>query len=119
MKTVDRMSGPNKNPIEAAAPGRDLCLDFRRAPIQTVLSYIHTAVGLKIAVESNVEIERLIDLCCEKPVSKENALTMLQQALSEKGYTAIHHRGVLAILKSEDAKKRYIPLPAVGYSAAE
>ena len=60
MKTVNRMSGPNKNPIEAAAPGRDLCLDFRRAPIQTVLSYIHIAVGLKIAVESNVEIERLI-----------------------------------------------------------
>jgi len=96
----------------------ELHLNFRRVPLRTVLNYLQETTDLPIQVESNVEIERAIDLWSDEPVNKEEALRLLKQALNDEGYTAIRKRGMLAIIKSQDAKKHYIPLPTLTCVAA-
>ncbi len=105
--------------LDQNGPAPALRLNFRNAPLRTVLNYLCDAADLSIEVERNVEVERTINLWNEELLSKEDSLIMLQQALSEEGYIAIHKGGVVAILRGQDAKKYRIPLPTLAYSAAE
>ena len=88
-----------------------LLLNFRNAPLRSVLKYLHDAGGVPIEVEPDVEIERLIELWNDQPVTKEEAIRLLEQALDRQGYMAIIKHGRLAIFPRQDAKKHYIPLP--------
>ena len=103
----------HKSPVPA------LRLNFRNAPLRTVLNYLCDAADLSIEVERNVEVERPIDLWNDELLSKEDSLTMLRQALNEEGYVTIHKGGVVAILRGQDAKKYRIPLPTLAFSGAE
>jgi len=94
-----------------------LRLNFRNAPLRSVLSYLHEAAHLPIEVEPNVEIDRTIDLWDDKLVDKAEAISLLKRALGEDGYTAVQRSGMLAIIRSQDAKKHYIPLPRLTCSA--
>ena len=94
-----------------------LRLNFRDVPLQVVLNYFHETADLRIEVEPNVEIERAIDVWSEEPVNKQEALRLLKQALMKKGYTAIQKAGSLAVIRSQDAKKYYIPLPELACTA--
>lgn len=96
-----------------------LRLHFRNAPLRTVLNYLCDATDLSIEVEPDVEIERHIDLWNDEPLSQEDSLSLLQQALNEEGYMAIHKGGMLTIISDHDVKKHCIPLPTFGYSGAE
>jgi len=100
-------------------PAAGLCLNFRNVPLRTVLNYLCDAADFTIEVESNVEIERTIDLWNDKPLNKEDSLLLLKQALSQEGYMAIRKGRMVAIMKGQDAKKHCIPLPTLCYSAAE
>ncbi len=97
--------------LEEAPLGIGLRLNFRNAPLRSVLSYLHEAAQLPIEVEPNVEIDRTINLWDDKLVNKEEAINLLKRALGEDGYTAVRRSGMLAIIRSQDAKKHYIPLP--------
>jgi type II secretory pathway component GspD/PulD (secretin) len=88
-----------------------LFLNFRNAPLRSVLKYFHDAAGMPIEVEPNVEIERLIEVWNDQPVTKEEAIRLLEQALDRQGYMAINKHGRLTIIPHQDAKKHYIPLP--------
>jgi len=94
-----------------------LRLHFRNAPLYSVLNYFHDAAGLPIEVEPNVEIERTIELWNEEPVDKEEAISLLKQALDHQGYAAVRKGGMLAIINQQDAKKHYIPLPKLACSS--
>jgi len=107
-------------PLRDGAPlGIGLRLNFRDAPLRKVLSYLQDAAQLPIEVEPNVEIDRPIDLWEDELVDKEEAIHLLKQALGEDGYTAVQRSGMLAIIRSQDAKKHYIPLPTLACCAAE
>jgi type II secretory pathway component GspD/PulD (secretin) len=88
-----------------------LLLNFRSAPLHSVLKYLHDTAGVPIEVEPNVEVERLIELWNDQPVTKEEAIRLLEQALHRQGFAAINKHGRLAIISRQDAKKHYIPLP--------
>jgi len=96
-----------------------LRLNFRNAPLKTVLNYLRDAADLSIEVEPNVEIERTINLWNDEPLNKEESLVLLRQALNEKGFVAIQKGSMLAIIRNQDAKKQCIPLPTFAYSAVE
>jgi len=89
----------------------EFLLNFRNAPLRSVLKYLHDAAGMPIEVEPEVEVERLIELWNDQPVTKEEAIRLLEQALDREGYLAINKHGRLAIIPRQDAKKHYIPLP--------
>ena len=96
-----------------------LRLNFRNAPLKTVLNYLCEAADLSIEVEPNVEIERTINLWNDELLSKEDSLILLKQALNENGFIAIQKGPMLAIVRNQDAKKHCIQLPTFAYSAAE
>jgi type II secretory pathway component GspD/PulD (secretin) len=98
-------------------PAATLHLNFRNAPLQTVLNYLHDQADLTIEVEPNVEIQRTIELCNPEPVDKQEALKLLRQALAETGYTAVRKGSMLAVVRSHEAKKYNIPLPTLGCAA--
>jgi type II secretory pathway component GspD/PulD (secretin) len=90
-----------------------LRLNFREAPLQTVLNYLGDAADLTVQVDTKVQMERAINLWKDELVDKKDALRLLQQVLIEKGYAAIHKGRNLTIIRSQDAKKYYIPLPTL------
>ena len=106
-------------PNTTCRPISSLRLNFRNAPLKTVLNYLCDAADLSIEVEPNVEIERTINLWNDEPLTKQDSLLLLKQALNEKGFVAIQKGPMLAIIRNVDAKKHRIPLPTCGYSAAE
>jgi hypothetical protein len=106
-------------PDDTAIPVSGLRLNFRNAPLKTVLNYLCDAADLSIEVEPNVEIDRTINLWNDEPLTKQDSLLLLKQALNEKGFVAIQKGPMLAIIRGVDAKKHRIPLPTFGYSAAE
>ena len=90
-----------------------LRLEFQEASLGSVLSYLREAAGLSIHVSSNVQMERTLDLWCDKPVSRAEALALLDQVLTEKGCTLVPKGSLFNIIRSQDVKKTCIPLPAL------
>jgi hypothetical protein len=111
---------PQSTPSDLGSrPVSRLRLNFRHTPLRTVLNYLCDAADLSIEVEPDVEVERPIDLWNDEPLSKEDSLFLLQQALDKEGYQAIHKGGMVAILSDQDAKKHCISLPTFAFSGAE
>ena len=108
---------PKEVSLDDLASMRGLRLDFRNAPLQSVLTYLHDAAQLTIEVEPNVEIQRRVDLWNAEPVDKEEALKLLRRTLEAAGYTAVRRGSALTVIRSQEAKKYYIPLPTVSCSA--
>lgn len=102
--------------LDDNGPVPSLRLNFRNAQLRTVLNYLCDAADLSIEVEKNVEVERTINLWNDELLTKADSLAMLQHALNEEGYVAVHKGGVVAILRGQDAKKFRIPLPTFAFS---
>src|SRR5213080_4179000 len=99
-RTKQVLEGEYPEPLlHQTGPTAGLRLNFRKAPLQSILNYLHETTDLAIQVEANVEIQRRIDLWEDEPVDKQEAIHLLAQALDEEGYTAIHRPGTLAIIR--------------------
>jgi len=88
--------------------GEMLHLNFRGAPLETVLNYLSEAAGYIIVAETAVTGK--IDAWSKQPVTREEALTILEGALSRNGYTAIRNGRTLTIVSKDSARKRDIPV---------
>lgn len=99
--TVEARSAPRNG-----QPG--LTFNFRGAPLETVLNYMSEAAGFVIVLESPVR--GTVDMWSAKPVSREEAVQLLNLALNKNGYTAVAQGRNLVVSSKEDAKKRNIPI---------
>jgi general secretion pathway protein D len=95
-------------PDTAAAGDRKLRLNFRGVPLEMVLNYLSEAAGFIIVLDT--EVRGKIDAWSNQPVSQEEALAILDSALSKNGYAAIRNERTLTIVSKDDAKKRLIPV---------
>lgn len=102
---------------EAAAPapsrpGREepgtLRFNFRGAPLETVLNYLSEAAGFVIVLETPVK--GTIDMWSAQPVSRQEAVQLLNLALDKHGYTAALKGRNLVVRSKEDARKKNIPI---------
>ncbi len=93
--------------------GSGLRLEFRKAPLETVVNYLREVAGCIIHVRSDALIERPVDLWHDQPVDTADALDLLKQVLTETGCTVLQNGRRLNIIGSEELKKNRIPLPAV------
>jgi hypothetical protein len=111
----NRASDPAEQPASVSGwgAGADLKLEFRRAPLGRVLEYLRQAAGLVIRVDHGVQVDRAVDLCHHQPVAAAEALSLLRQVLAERDCTMIQSGSLLKIIRSQDVKKHWIPLPAV------
>ena len=101
--------------IESAPPGRPgrgetptLRFNFRGASLETVLNYLSEAAGFIIVLDTPVR--GTIDMWSAQPVTRQEAIQLLNLALNKNGYTAKVQGRNLIVSSKEDARKGNIPI---------
>lgn len=87
-------------PPESAATG--LRLNFRGAPLSLVLDYMSDAAGFIINKEA--EVRGTVDVWSKEPVTKEEAVDLLNSVLRKNGYAVIRNGRILTIVSLDSAK---------------
>ncbi len=87
---------------------RLLRLNLRGAPLEMVLNYLSEAAGFIIVLET--EISGKVDLWSNQPVTRDEALGLLDTALARNGYAALRNGRILTIVSKETALKRDVPV---------
>ncbi len=97
-----------KTPDFPAATDQDLRLNFRNAPLEMVLNYLSEAAGFVIVLDT--EVKGKVDVWSNRPVTKDEAVELLNSMLKKNGYAAIRNANTLTIVKRDEAKTRDIPV---------
>jgi general secretion pathway protein D len=82
--------------------------NFRGVPLDTFLDHMSRAAGFVII--RNTDITGRVDVVSHQPLTKDEAVNLLNTILNEKGYTAIRNDRILTIVKRDEAKTRYLPV---------
>ena len=85
-----------------------LRLNFRGVPLDMVLNYLSEAAGFIIVLET--EVRGKVDVYSQQPISKAEAVNLLNSILNKNGYAAIRNGRTLTIVSREEAKTRDIPV---------
>ncbi len=94
-------------PSRALALG-ELRLNFRGAPIEMVLNYLSDAAGF--IIQLNTPVHGTVDVWSQQPVTREEALKLLNTVLNRNGYAAIRNGRLLTIMSRDDALHGDIPV---------
>lgn len=100
-------AAPVTNAVQNAGE-RNLRLNFRGVPLDMVLNYLSEAAGFVIVLET--EPKGKVDVWSNQPLSKEEAVDLLNTILNKNGYAAIRNGRTLRILSRDDAKTKDIPV---------
>jgi len=97
-------------PAPAGSAGADagLRFNFRGAPLETVLNYMSEAAGYVIVLQTPVT--GTVDMWSSQPVSRREALGLLEIALNRNGYSVSVQGRTLIVASKDDAKKENIPI---------
>jgi len=100
---------PELVPVSEAPPlTGELRLNFRGAPIDTVLDYLSRAGGFVIVRDTPVS--GTIDIVSHAPLNADEAVALLHTVLSDRGYGVIRTERVLRIVRRDDARNRDLPV---------
>ncbi len=97
---------PTSAPVGSPATG--LRFNFRNAPLETVLQYLSEAAGYVIVLETPAKGS--IDMWSAQPISREEAIPLLNLALNRLGYTAAVQGRTLIVAAKDEARKRSLPV---------
>ncbi|MSU71353.1 MAG: hypothetical protein EXS43_03280 [Opitutus sp.] len=92
----------------ARTPAGSLRFNFRGAPLETVLNYMSEAAGFVIVLETPVR--GTVDMWSSQPVTKDEAVQLLNVALNKNGYSALVQGRTIVISSKDDAKKKNLPI---------
>jgi general secretion pathway protein D len=87
---------------------KGLRLNFRGAPLELVLNYLSEAAGFIIIPET--DIKGKVDVWSNQPLTKDEAVEVLNTVLNKNGYTALRNGRTLKIVSKEDARKQDLPV---------
>ena len=91
-----------------AENGDGLRLNFRGARLESVLDYLSEAAGFIIVLDA--EIDDRVDVWSHQPLTKDEAVNLLNTVLNENGYAAIRNGRTLTIVDREEARLRDLPV---------
>jgi general secretion pathway protein D len=94
--------------VANAADPNALRLHFRGAPLESVLDYLSDAAGFIIVLDT--QVHGRVDLWSDQPVTRDEAVDLLNSVLNKNGYAAIRDGRKLTIVDKNDAKTRNIPV---------
>lgn len=94
-----KASGTNSN---------ELRMNFRNAPLEMVLHYLSDAAGFIIVMDTRVNGN--VSVISGQPMTKDEAVDLLNSVLNKNGYAAIRNGRTLTIVDKNDAKTRDIPV---------
>jgi len=86
----------------------ELRLNFRNAPLEMVLNYLSDAAGFIIVMDTQVKGN--VSVISSHPMTRNEAVDLLNVVLNKNGYAAIRDGRTLTILDKNDAKTRNIPV---------
>lgn len=87
-----------------------LRLNFRGASLEQVLSYLSEAAGYIINIKPGTSVRGKVDVWSNDPVSREEALNLLDTVLNQNGLAAIRNGRTLNIVNRDEAKTQNIPV---------
>src|ERR1039457_155786 len=93
---------------EVPAGDDELRLNFRGAPLEMGVDYLSKAAGFTIVLET--EVKGKVDVWNNRPLTRDEAVAVLDSALNRNGYAAVRNGRTLTIMSRDDAKKRNIPV---------
>ena len=86
----------------------ELRMNFRNAPLEMVLHYLSDAAGFIIVMDTRVNGN--VSVISGQPMTKDEAVDLLNAVLNKNGYAAIRDGRTLTIVDKNDAKTRDIPV---------
>jgi general secretion pathway protein D len=95
-------------PAPDGAGTNELRLNFRGVPLNMVLNYLSDAAGFIIVMDT--QVSGRVDVWSDQPVTKDEAVDLLNSVLNKNGYAAIRNGRTLTIMSKTDAKTRDIPV---------
>jgi hypothetical protein len=95
-------------PAKTASSDKELRLSFRNAPIEMALNYLSDAAGF--IIEVNTTVKGKVDVWSAQPVSKDEAVDILNSVLNKNGLAAIRNGRRLTIVSKSDALHADIPV---------
>jgi type II secretory pathway component GspD/PulD (secretin) len=76
-------------------------LNFRGAPLDLVLDYLS---GRGFIINKETDVRGTMDVWSKQPVSKEEAIEILNSVLRKNGYAVTRNGRILTILKLDEVK---------------
>ncbi len=95
-------------PEAAGTNANELRMNFKNAPLEMVLNYLSDAAGFIIVLDT--QVRGTVSVISSQPLSKDEAVDLLNSVLNKNGYAAIRDGRTLTILDKNDAKTRDIPV---------
>ncbi len=96
-------------PDHVVADGeKGLRLNFKNAPLEMVLNYLSDAAGFIIVPE--VDVRGKVDVWSNQPLTKDEAIDVLNSVLSKNGFAALQNGRMLVIINKDQARTRNIPV---------
>lgn len=99
-------------PLLAANGEPGLRMNFRGVPLDMVLNYLSEAAGFIIVLDTKVSGK--VDAWSNQPLTKDEAVNLLNTVLAKNGYTAIRNGRTLTIVNRDEAKTRDVPVKSGG-----
>ena len=96
------------NPVLLPNGEPGLRMNFRGASLDFVLNYLSEAAGFIIVLDTKVTGK--IDAWSNQPLSKDEAVDLLNSVLNKNGFAAIRHGRTLTIVNKDEAKTKDIPV---------
>ena len=108
--TVENLESSFPVPTQASGTNNpdELRLNFRNAPLEMVLNYLSDAAGFIIVL--NTRINGNVSVISSHPMTRDEAVDLLNSVLNKNGYAAIRNGRTLTILDKNDAKTAHIPV---------
>lgn len=108
--TTPGISSTSDATVSAAgtAATNGLRLNFRAAPLESVLEYLSDAAGFIIVLDT--QVHGRVDVWSDRPVTRDEAVDLLNSVLNKNGYAAIRDGRKLTIMDKNDAVTRNIPV---------
>jgi type II secretory pathway component GspD/PulD (secretin) len=100
----EKKSTPAEEPAEEAT----LHLNFRSVPLDMVLNYLSDAAGFTIVLDTPVR--GTVDVFNSNPLTKKEAVDVLNQALAKNGYTSVRNGTTLTIMTKAKAQEMNTPV---------
>jgi len=105
---VEEVPATNAPPTTDTGDTNGLRLNFSNVPLEMVLKYLSDAAGFHIVMDTQARGN--VTVISSHPMSKEEAVVLLNTVLLKNGYAAIRNEQFLTIVDRADAKNRNIPV---------
>jgi len=107
----DGKQAPASAPATARPNGETgLRLNFRGVPLEMVLNYLSDAAGFIINIRPGTDVKGKVDVWSNQPLSKDEAVDLLNTVLNQNGFAAVRKERTLTIMSRKDAKTEDIPV---------